>query len=271
MPSATQLSTEDRFVGLFVGRSGSGKTPAACSFPGPIEVLDFDQRIRGLLGCSWVDLTKINYDVFPPRESGGVTRLNKKLEGWMVAASVGQLHVKTIVLDSLTAMCQCLIQQALPITHAGGKGMSFGTINLTGPEDYKFESQGTLSVLSFLRSLPGVNIIVTAHLVPRWGKLPGANAFSENVQIGEKLSITDKLGENCLIYFDHIFRFDAPQNGQKHLVQFRGDMARTGFGSLPNGDHDITNTAFYPFMQSKLSSAGRSPLTDLQTSQQLTK
>lgn len=252
MPSTTQLSTEDRFIGLFVGRSGCGKTVAACSFPGPIEVLDFDGRIRGILGASWIDKKQVNYDSFPPRESGVIDRINKKLEGWMNASRVSQFHVKTIVLDSLTSQCATIVQAALPLTHAGGKGMSFGTINLTGPEDYKYESQATLSILSFLRSLPGINVIVTAHIVPRWGKVDPANKFSESVPVGEKLSITDKLGENCLIYFDHIFRFDRSEDGRRHTVQFRSDLARTSFAELPDGVQDITGKSFYDFMQSKL-------------------
>ncbi len=40
MASAGKLSNETRFVGLFVGRSGNGKTVAECSFPGPIKVYD---------------------------------------------------------------------------------------------------------------------------------------------------------------------------------------------------------------------------------------
>ena len=264
MSSATQLSTEDRFVGLFVGRSGSGKTVAACSFPGPIEVLDFDGRIRGILGASWINKSQINYDSFPPREAGLITRINQKLEGWMNASRVGQFPVKTIILDSLTSECATIVQQALPITHAQGKGMSFGTINLTGPEDYKFESQATLSILSFLRSIPGVNIVVTAHIVPKWGKPFGAEKFSENIQIGEKLSITDKLGENCLIYFDHVFRFDRAESGIDFSVRFRSDLARTSYAELPDGDQSITGKSFYDFMQSKLSQSKLSSIADQQ-------
>lgn len=254
MPSASELTPEDRFVGLFVGRSGSGKTVASCSFAeeGLLEVLDFDGRIRGILGAPWLDPFRknINYTYFPPRQAGIIDTINKKLESWLVASNVGQFHAKTVVVSSLTSQCATIVQAALPLTHANNKGMSFGTINLTGPEDYKYESQATLSILSFLRSIPRINIIVEAHIVPKWGKAPGSDGkFSENVQIGEKLSITDKLGENCLIYFDHKFRFDRSEDGRRHTVRFRSDLAQTSYSGLPDGDVDLTGKSFYQVLK----------------------
>ena len=63
MPRATNLTPESRFMGLFIGPSGCGKTVAECSFPGPIKVLDFDGRIRGILGAAWLDKALIEYDI----------------------------------------------------------------------------------------------------------------------------------------------------------------------------------------------------------------
>lgn len=252
MPNAKDLNAEDgRFFGLFVGRSKSGKTVAECSFPGNTYVFDFDGRIRGLLGAPWIDRSKIQYDYFPPREPGVLTRLNQKFDSMLAASSARQLNLDTIILDSVTSECSLLIQQALPTTHKDGKGLKFETFNVTGPEDYKLESQGIMATLSFLRSLPVKNVIVSAHIIPKWGKADSSNKFSENVQIGEKLSITDRLGENVLIYFDHVFRFsrEVINDKETHFVEFRTDLANTSFEKLPVGRHDVTGKNFYETMQ----------------------
>lgn len=253
MPKATDLSSESRFVGLFVGRSGSGKTVAECSFPKPIDVLDFDGRIRGLLGAPWIDRAGINYEFYLPKEEGLVDKLNKKLEGYQLAAKVGQPLPETLVLDSLTSECFAMVQQALGLTHSVGDkntrkvGKYLGTVAMPGPEDYGLEAQATYDILAFMRSVPIKNIIVSAHIVEKYGKLDPDNPYADSVPIGEKLSVRDKIGENIQIYFDHIFRFDRRELNGKiyHYVKFRSDIARTSYNQLPDGEIDLTGKNFY--------------------------
>ncbi len=200
MPQAINLTPESRFVGMFVGRSGSGKTVAAASFPKPMYIMDFDGRIRGMLGAPWINRKDIEYDYFPPEDSQLIKKINDRLDLFQTYYTVGQTQniPKTIVLDSLTSQTYAVVRQALGMTHADGKGRVVGgETMLTGPEDYKIESQVTKSILSFLRSIPFQNVIVSAHLANMYGKPPGTKSdqkFVENVPVGEKLSITDKLG-----------------------------------------------------------------------------
>jgi hypothetical protein len=253
MPKASELSPDQRFVGLFVGRSGSGKTVAECSFPGPIDVLDFDGRIRGLLGAPWIDRSRINYEYFPPKGENVVDKLNKKLDYYQTAARAGQPLPETLVLDSLTSECFAMVQQALGLTHTLGDkntkkvGKYLGQVAMAGPEDYGFEAQATYDIISFMRSVPIKNIIVSAHIVEKYGKLDPDNPYADSVPIGEKLSVRDKIGENIQIYFDHIFRFDRRElNGRiNFFVKFRSDIARTSYNQLPDGEVDITGVSFY--------------------------
>ena len=70
MPKANDLTPEQRFFALFVGESGSGKTVAEATFPGPLEILDFDGRIRGILGAPWITeemKNKISYTAYLPK------------------------------------------------------------------------------------------------------------------------------------------------------------------------------------------------------------
>lgn len=257
MSDASSLSPEDRFIGLFIGRSGSGKKAAACTFPHPIKYLDFDGRIRGLLGCPWVERKGIDYKYYPPRPSPGYSlfqTLNVDLEAIQIQANSGQLPFKTLVVASLTGESIALLAEAVPMTHAGTKGKKLGVLNMPGPADYGFQSVAMHDIMSFLRSLPYVNIIVTAHIVPRFGKPPGDdNEYAEKVEVGERLALTDKLAETMPAFFDNIIKFSKAENGNKTLyyARFRGDMPRTTFANLPDGDVDVTNKNFWEYLKTK--------------------
>lgn len=258
MPSADNLQPDSRFVGLFIGHSGSGKTSAAASFPKPMKVYDFDGRIRGILGCPWIDKKGIDYEYYPPRNKPGestFTKVNADFESLLLMTQKGMSNYKTIVLDSLTSAAFALVCDALPLTHGGNnKGKKLGSMLMPGPEDYGFESQGIGSILTFLRSLPVQNIICMAHVVDRYGKADPSNPYADSVVVGEKLSLRDKIAENSQIYFDHIFRFDKKEQGNtvKHYVKFRGDIARTSFNALPDGEIDITGVNFYEKLMARV-------------------
>lgn len=268
MPSAAALTPDDRFIGLFIGRSGSGKKAAGCSFPGPIKYFDFDGRVRGLLGATWIDRSKVDYTYYPPMRASDTdknvfAKLNDELAGIQAQSRAGQLPYKTIYLGSLTGEAFSFLQDAIPLTHKSkdGKtttGKSIGTLQMPDPGDYGYQSQAMQQVLAFFRSIPGINVIVAAHTVDRYGKVPGEdgkiNPYSENVRVGEKLNLTDKLSEIIPAYFDNIFQFDKIENGnrEQYFVKFRGDMPRTVYSELPTGQVDITGKNFYEYLMSKV-------------------
>src|SRR5215469_6755250 len=265
MPIASNLTPESRFMALFVGPKHSGKTVAACSWLGDnkqkrLKVLDGDGRIRGILGASWIDLSRIDYDYFPPRIAGNTKtffeRVNEDLDAFLTLISSGRSPYETYVSDSATAFCGNLIIDATPLTHADGKGKKLGTLNMPGPEDYGFESTGMNSYLSFLRSLP-INVIMTAHVVDKYDKplitdsrgRTYKDQYADSIKVGEKLSLRDKISANMSIYFDHIFRFDRQmvQGDERFFVEYIGDIACTSFPNLKPGQHDITSKDFRNF------------------------
>lgn len=262
MPNCNSLTPEANFKGLFIGKSGSGKTVAECSFPRPIEVWDFDGRIRGILGAPWIDRANgLFYDSFPPKEVGMLQRLMTKVDMMQSEALGGRLAIKTLVLDSLTTQTFAMVCQALPLTHSTGtqqsgkKGRYLGPVPMVSPEDYGFEANTTYSLIASLRSIPGINLIVSAHIVERYGKpeLKGEEQpYADSIIIGEKLSVRDKIGENIMAYFDHVFRFEKREEGSRlrHYVKFRSELARTAYADLPDGELDITGKNFYETMMS---------------------
>jgi len=257
MPKVSEIQPDARFTGLFIGHSKSGKTVAEGSFPGPQHFMDFDGRIRGLFDIPWIDKSQMTYDYFPPRKPGLIPELNKKLETWMVAgaiASVCDTLPKTLVTDSITSQNYAFLCQSIPLTHSkdGDKGKWIGPMAMAGPEDYGLEAQACYDYISYIRSLPIRNIIVSAHLVDRYGKLNPSDKYSASVVIGEKLSIRDKIGENIGIYFDHVFKFEKEMiGGEDHyFVTFRGDICSSAYSQLPYGRIDITGKNFYEVMMS---------------------
>lgn len=256
MPKLSDITPEQRFFGLFVGESGSGKTCAAASFPKPLEVLDFDGRIRGAWNKSWIPMDGISYESYRPEQKGLINTLEKKFDVMQTAADMmGASPIslpKTQVLDSLTSECFSMIMQSVPLTHSMGsptekkRGRYIGITPMVGPEDYGFEANMTYSIISTMRSLPISNVIISAHIVPVWGKEDPDNEYSNTVQIGEKLSVRDKIGANIGIYFDHVFRFrKIGLDTERFTVQFRGGICRTAWDFLPNGEIDITKRNFY--------------------------
>src|SRR5271165_5304704 len=240
MPSCADLSPDSRFFGLFVGPTKSGKTVAAASFPAPVEIWDFDGRIRGLLGAPWIDRSQIRYESFPPEEVDMVIRFDKFLDTMLIKSRTNQPLPKTLIVDSMTSYCAAMIMQALPITHVAGskgsnKGRMLGPLQMAGIEDYGFESQAATNLVTFLRSIPIPNIIVSAHVVPKYAKEDPSKEYSPTIEKGERLSLRDKIAANIGIYFDHCFRFDKDmfQGKERYQVCYRGELASTSYAGLP--------------------------------------
>lgn len=264
MPMLAERKQDQRFMSLFVGKSGTGKTVAEASFPKPIRFEDFDGRIGGAQ-VSWLDLKDIEYQYWAPKMEGIVTKLNTHLDTYLTAARIGKssgiVLPTTHCTDSITNLTYALLSAAIKLSHTRiddkGKqtkaGKWFEAIAVEDPGDYKLEATGTYDYLSFLKSIPIPNVIISAHYVDRYGKPTDEageiiNPYADSVIIGKKLSIRDKIGENIQTSFDHIFEFEREVD--KFYVKFRGELARTTFEWLPNGKQDWTGKNFYQFMMS---------------------
>ena len=120
MPLASNIQPDGRFLGLFIGRSGGGKSAAAYSFPKPMKIYDLDGRIRGGL-VPWIDRTGIEYEYFPPLGAKTVfEQMNDSFGVLQVEAKTNQLKLKTLILDSATWAVNSFLLDALPLTHKAG-------------------------------------------------------------------------------------------------------------------------------------------------------
>lgn len=270
MPNAGDLNPDRRFMALFVGAKHSGKTTAACSFKeDPAKktfVFDFDGRINGLLGSPWIDRKRIDYQYYPPRVGNNTKhmyeRINDECDVMLINYNTGRSPYEGVVADSLTAETFGLLADAIPLTHnkkteqgaTKEVGKRIGAMSMAGPEDYGFEATGTYNFLAFLRSFPAKFMIVTAHLVDKFGKADPDDPYSESIVVGEKLSLRDKISTNIGVYFDHVFRFERKyiNNQDRFFVRFHSGIACTSFPNLPHGEIDITGKDFHQVLKGYL-------------------
>jgi hypothetical protein len=255
MQSISKLDPWTRFFGLFIGRSGHGKTSAACSFPKPV-IVDSDGRIAGALAAinGWNREKDVFYESIPA--GGNWNNLESKLEKILEDVAKKKSDRQTIVIDSTTTISRLLLSEGTYLsggsrnnTYKNDKGIQVTSkLSIPSPTAYGYEGNGMSELVDIMKAIPGVNVIFTAHIVDRYGKPPGENnEFAENVIVGESLSLRDKIGANLLLHFNEVYRFEAKQSEgrMKHFVNFRSDLARTTFTRLPFKPVEITGIDFY--------------------------
>lgn len=244
---------------MFVSESGVGKTCAAVSFPTPGLLIDIDLRARGALASEhWLGREHLGgWDIESCPPDKGFSGVEKVLEKVKLELDLKVCKYKTIVLDSLSTSARMFLTDALQMEERDNrgnlvpvvKGNVIGDLRLPGPGHFGYEQEAVTQVLSYIKSFP-INVIVSAHIVEKYGKPPGnPNPYAENVVVGEKLSLRDKVSVNVLLHFDEIYRFTKvlSAGSLKHFVRFQdGDLARTVHRyKLPMTDLEITEKSFY--------------------------
>ena len=259
MPKLSEIKPASRFFGLFAGESGSGKTCAEVSFPKKLKVFDHDLRIRGALGAaSFVpDLAEVECDIYPP--SRPLSDLFDALNILEIEYLSRNNPYQTLIFDSLTSESRFFLSDVMELTGGrivGAKKDGHGGIRIAGPADHNIKDQAIYRMFDTLRSLP-CNVIVSAHIVPKWGLPEGKKDtdYVDRIIVGEELSLTSKLAANILIYFNEVYVFSREKmaNGSiGYFVEFRGSLARTTFPQLPDGKVNITNVNFYDWWLRKI-------------------
>lgn len=236
-----------KLFAMFIGRSGSGKSAAAASMPKPFEELDFDLRANGIRNCidqGWLNPEGISFKQFDP--FGGYLQIEQYLNLKYTLFKSRQFNQASIDVGSLYSMLRLLELTSLN-NPVGANQLNISGLSMTGPADYKFESQAACKIMDFLRVLP-CHITVAGHIVERYGKPPGADKYAPSIPIGEKLTITANLGESILAMFNDVYRFEKVIAGaeEKFYVEFSTDVAKNSFG-IPPGKFDITRKEFWPY------------------------
>jgi hypothetical protein len=252
---------DSRFFGMFISRSGDGKSTAGASFAeaGSYINLDFDLRARGIVGSVGQNIIsgdKVFYEEFSPIK--GYAPLERFLEMQLAKyRSSGVTDYKTFQISSLFTLSRLLKNTSHELQQGKFLGKGDIKIRMDGPGDFNVEVSATHQLFDYFRMFPS-NIILDAHLIDRYGKpdpKPGmtdneikALAFAQNEVKGTKLNVRDAYGESVLSYFDNVFVFSRDAWGKEmhYFVEFSTDMAKNTFG-IPPGKHDITGMSFYRY------------------------
>ena len=256
----TDISPTGRFFGMLVAEPRVGKTCAAISFPTPGLLLDIDMNVRGaLVSEHWLGRDHLNgWDIETCAPDKGFTGLEKILEKVKFELDLKACKYKTIVLDSVSTLARMLITDALKISDRDPrtnkevpviKSNIIGTLHLPGPGHFRYEQEAIAQIISYLKGFP-INVVFTGHIIDKYGKPPGTdNPYVENVVVGEKLSLRDKVNVNVLQNFTEIYKFKKVMSAGKlhHSVYFQdGDIACTVHRyKLPTTPIDITEKSFY--------------------------
>jgi len=254
MPSLESLLNKPpeskNFFGLFIGRSGDGKSVAEASFPKPALVFDFDFRVDGIIGGVAAgclkDIKDVEYKQYNTRTEDGFNNFNNDLAMLETQRKSGSFPYKTIIVDSLFSMSRTLIVASHALQ---GKGKMIGSLRISGPGDYGFEVSGMHQCFDFFRMMP-CNLLCSAHVIDKYGKLDRSKEYSETGVIGEKLTVRDQLGESVQAYFSNVYRFsrEVVNNKTRFYVEFSTDLAKNTIG-VAAGRHDITGKNFYEYLQ----------------------
>jgi hypothetical protein len=256
MPLLENVDHSKRSTTLLVGRSGAGKTPAGISWPKPMKVIDLDGRIRAVSACPWVDVKDVDYSYIPSRVNKGTVYdlINQEFEVIDILCRTNQNNFQTLFIDSLTWEAADLLIDAMGLTHGSGskgesKGRTLGSLDMSGPEDFKFQLTGMINTLAWLKTLPIPHIVASAHIIPRWKPDPN-NKYGDKIEEGERVEGTDKIGEKIPSIFDNVYRLEneSTENNKKFTFQAWTDLARTVY-PIPIGKHDFTGKNFYQNLQ----------------------
>src|SRR3990167_2003209 len=162
---------------LFKGKFGTGKSPAAASFPKPLYFFDFDRRMDSVKKM-FPHEKEIYYDTFADFGKNGYKKFADVLEGFTDSCPYA-----TIVLpDSITNFVELAMNHFIKLRGAGSianisedevkqgtkkKSKSKGALELLGIDDYSAETRAISEMLSNAKYLAdkGVNIITTAHII----------------------------------------------------------------------------------------------------------
>ena len=261
------IKTETESFSLFVGESGSGKTAAIASYAklGPLLLLDFDKRARGILGMRTIlgeeclkNIEVLQYDI-----ANSFSEVDKELSKLVDQSKMGKCPYKTIVLESINTLETCFMNMVDTIAGSrSGTGIATSTvggIKVYGPAHYKFASVGFRQLRDFrLLQLKGVHVIVSCWTVNKWDKPTAVNKdgvevkqqYADNVVVGRKLLLTDKLSEEVPGCFDDILEFYKVEDSRKpekvkHGVRFVSSIAKSTNEKLKKAaDVDLTDKCF---------------------------
>jgi AAA domain len=162
-PKTCDIILGGRFMGLFVGGNGCGKTIAAASFSGETLILDFDGRVAPVR-FFYPSRKDIEYWTIGLSSQGRSDVLDFKDGLKKIEDLQDRCPYDNIVIDSYTSYSATAVLHQMGYRDASDLKMTKGGLPIPDWDEYKGETGVMLQILETLKVLPA-NIIITAHPV----------------------------------------------------------------------------------------------------------
>lgn len=244
MPSLSDLKQSTKIKALIMGDSGAGKTCFATSFPGPIYVADFDNKVESAARFHSPDtISQIDYDKYTEQFTPNpIAALKKKFSELAKDQNDGKLKYKTIILDSLTTFSDEAIKHLIK-QNPGIKRQITNVVQLPVLQDYALMRSFMKEFITWILGFDA-HVIVTAHIGRERDEITG--------KILNDPLLTGKLRHELPIWFQEVYRLYVNDKRQ-HIIQLRPDSnfnCRTQLVGAPN-ELPASYSALIPYADHK--------------------
>ncbi len=203
MPSLDNIELNSLFT-LLKGEPGLRKSTCALSYPTPQYWISTDQKMEALTLPSkrWgINPKDIQFDDYTDWD-----KPRAKLEQLQV-----NCPFKTIIIDSITSIGDCMTRQVKKIKSKDGSGKLIGGIPVSGFEEFNAESsafQEMIALLKDIHKFHKVHIILIAHVLGA-RKDNDANKLTHHSRI--IVTGAEKISAKIACYMTEVYHFNIEQ------------------------------------------------------------
>lgn len=204
MPTLDSISMDTLFT-MFKGEAGLRKSTQALSYPTPQYWVSTDQKMESLVlpMKRWgVKAADVHYDDYKDWD-----KPRAKLEQFQL-----NCPYKTIVIDSITSIGDCMTSQVKKLKRGAGEGKVIGNIPVSGLEEFNAESsafQELIAILKDIHKFHKVNIILIAHVLGA-RKDNDANKLTHHSRI--IVTGAEKISAKIAAYMTEVYHFNVKQD-----------------------------------------------------------
>ena len=260
MPLTADITLGGRFMGLFVGANGTGKTIAAASFPGPVLILDFDGRVRPVRFFypkrRDIEYWTVGLEGDNRKDVIGFIEFCDRLEKLQ-----DRCPYETVIIDSYTSYSGTAILHQMGYKDAKDVKRTKGGLPIPDWDEYKGETGVALQILEVAKSLPA-HFIMTAHPVSKATTTKQGGSTNEVLASMIKSSTLATYGWKTVSflpnYFDEMYYFFNEVSSQMGQIIERkiqtvsvGEIVAKTALPLP-ATINVTGKPFYPLLQAIL-------------------
>ena len=201
MPTMETVSVESLFT-MLKGEPGTRKSTQALSYPSPQYWISTDRKMEALelpMKRWGIKAKDIHYDDYTDWD-----KPKAKLEQLQV-----NCPFKTIVVDSVTSIGDCMTNQVKKFKRGGNTGKMIGGINVSGLEEYNAEASAFGELISLLKDIHEyhkINVILIAHVVGQ-----RQNSDANKLTHHSRVIITggDKISGKVASYMTEVYHFNV--------------------------------------------------------------